>query len=329
MILTTLAAIGLLSPALGAPVKLNRTFIKGEKLRYDVKSTINAEARQLGLETWMPEDFDIQYQFTTEVVEMKADGIADLKYLRPTTTEIAGETAARPPQKKIDKTNLDMLLTVTPVNEILKIKDLAKKDPPAKPAAKPKPPVRWIVPETGLPPQDTLSQILGTFVGEIYRLSLFLGPLDSSLDFSPKLPFDEVEVGETWKRTAGYSPQKLQGKGDKLAVQRMDYTYTYVGVLESQGKTVHRITADIELKTDLAEFVHQTYGVKSDVTGLKEIPLEFKGKLEFDLELKSHRTLRAFGTSEGGYKVMVVQLPNQPVQEEKFKGRTILKLVNP
>lgn len=328
MILTTFVALTIMSSAPQEPVTLHRNFVKGEKLRYDLKSSINAESRVRGLETWMPDNVDIQYQFTTEVTEMKADGIADLKYLRPTTTEIAGETARRPPLKKVDKTNLEFLLTVSPANEIIKVKDLTKKETSA--AAKPKPPLKWMhgmaTTETV---QDTLTQVLGNFVGEVYRLSLFLGPIDSSLDFSPKLPFDEVAVGDTWKRTAGYSPQKLQGSGDKVAVQRMDYTYTYRGMTESQGKKVHRVTAEIDLKTDLAEFVHQTYRVDSDVTGLKEIPLEFKGLIEFDLDPKTHRTLRAFGTSAGGYRVILVQLPNEAVQEEKFRGRTILKLLNP
>lgn len=330
MILTAVAALSLVSPVLDTPVKLNRTFVKGEKVTYDVKSTINSESRGLGLETWMPEDLDLQYAFTIQVLEMKADGIVDLKYLRPTMTEIKGETAARPPLKKVEKMNLDMLLTVSPVNEILKVKDLTKKDTPNTPA-KPKPPAKWFAGALAPNPggQNPLSGLIGGFVGEIYRLSLFLGPLDSSLDFSPKLPFDEVSVGDTWKKTAGYSPQKLQGKGNQVAVQRLDYLYTYRGIVASQGKQVHRITADIELKTDLAEFVHQTYDVKADVTGLKEIPLEFKGKIEFDLDLKSHRTTRAFGTSEGSFRVLLVQLPNQPVQEEKFRGRTIMKVVNP
>ncbi len=332
MLLTTIAlSMGLWS-AQGQPVKLSRVFAKGEKLQYDVKSTLNSETRVIGLETWIPEDLDIQYKFTTEVTEMKADGFADISYKRPTITEIEGETSEGPPKTKVEKINMDLLLTVSPVNGITKLKDLAKKEDPKKPGAERKPPLldRLLAGEALRPGrQNPLGPLIGQFVGEIYRLSLFLGPLDTSLDFSPKLPFDEVKPGDTWKKTVGYSPQKLQGKGNTVAVQRLDYLYTYVGVMASQGKQVHRITADLEVKTDLADFVHQTFEVKSDVTGLKEIPLQFKGRVEFDLDLKTMRTLRAVGTSEGSFKVVATQFPNQPIQEENIKGRTILKLLNP
>jgi hypothetical protein len=326
MVLSCLALLPVLLSSPDQAIKLERVFAKGQSLKYDIKSTINSEHREIGLQTWIPQDLDIQYQFTVQVLELKADGIADLKYLRPTMTEIEGETVDSPPKTKVEKLNTELLLTVSPANEILKLKDVTKK-PGAKPA---KPPLGFnrhtIMTREG---QDALSAILGQFVGEIYRLSLFLGPLDSSLDFAPRLPFDDVKVGDTWKRTVGYSPQKLQGKGEKLAVQRLDYTYTYKGIVTSQNRQVHRIVADLEVKTDLAEFVHQTFNVKSEITGLKEIPLHFTGQLEFDLDLKTKHTLRAVGSSNGGFKVIVTQYPNDPVQEENFKGRTILKLLNP
>lgn len=331
MLLTTFALSAGLLFAQGQPVKLNRIFTKGEKLEYDLKSTLNSETRLRGLETWIPEDFDIQYKFKIEVLELKADGFADVKYLRPTVTEIEGETADSPPKTKVEKTNMDLLLTLSPVNGITKIKDMSKKEEPKKPETK-KPPVSLLLGSSawgGPGPQNPALAMLGQFVGEIYRLSLFLGPLDSSLDFSPKLPFDEVKPGDTWKKTVGYSPQKLQGKGGKLAVQRLDYLYTYVGLVQSQGKSVQRIKAELEVNSDLAEFVHQTFDVKASETGLKEIPLHFKGEVEFDLDPKTLKTLRAVGTSKGGFKIVLTNFPNEPIQEENIKGRTILKLLNP
>ena len=65
--------VALLPPNPGT-VSLGRTFAKGERLQYQVKSTINAQSRQRGLETWIPEDHDIQYKFTVEVLDLKADG---------------------------------------------------------------------------------------------------------------------------------------------------------------------------------------------------------------------------------------------------------------
>src|SRR5262245_57042069 len=128
MFLSTLCAATslLLAPGQSQAIKLNRVCSKAQKLQYESKSTINTESSGKGLETWIPEDLDIQYKFSLQVVEMKADGIADLKYLRPTITEIEGETVNSPPKPTVEKTNDDLLLTVSPINDILKMKDLGK-----------------------------------------------------------------------------------------------------------------------------------------------------------------------------------------------------------
>lgn len=327
MIAATLSVLALLAGAQGAPVKLQRSFTKGQKLNYEVKSTMNIESRQFGLDTWIPEDLDIQYKYSLEVVQNKPDGIVDLKYLRPTMTEIEGETADSPPKSRVEKVNMDLLLTLSPMNEILKIQDLAKKPEAKKPGGGG---LRALASPSLVPGEAQLGGMLGQFVSEIYRLSLFLGPLDSSMDFAPRLPFDDVAPGDTWKRTVGYTPQKLNGTKDgKVAVQRLDYTYTYKGIVDSNGKKVHRVTAALDVKTDLAEFIHQTYDVKSNETGLKEIPLEFKGEILFDLDLKTMQTLRAVGTSQGGFKLSINQVKDRPVIEQKLKGRTVLRLLNP
>src|SRR5688572_21932653 len=227
------------------PVALSRVFAKGEKSQYEVQSSLQVESRQRGLETWMPEDLDIQYKFTAHVFEMGADGIAKVKYLRPTMTEIQGETYNSAPKTKVEKVNYDLLLTLSPINEILDMKDEAKKPAPKKKGG-------WVV-ARATPVQD----FIGRFISEIYRMSLFIGTLDSSMDFAPRLPFDEVKVGDTWKRTISYQPQKLKGKEGKQQVQRLDYTFTFKGLTQSQGKQVYRVTADTSLDTDIGAFFNQ------------------------------------------------------------------------
>jgi hypothetical protein len=301
------------------PVKLHRVFSKGEKAEYEVKSTIFSEQRVAGLETWIPEDLELNYRFSYEVTELKADGICDLRYKRPVVNQIEGETFDSPPKKTVEKLNWDMVLTVSPINEVLNIKDLTKK-----PEEKPKGGGGVFATAHLNRAQDPLGDILGQFIGEVFRLALFFGSLDSSLDFAPKFPFDEVKPGDTWKRTVGYSPQKLQGK-EKLAVQRLDYTYTYRGMVDSGQRKVHRVTAELELKTDLATFIHQTFQIKPEQTGLKEVPLAFKGTIAFDLDPKTFRTLRADAESQGEFKVVATFLPNQAAQEVRFKGRTMLR----
>ena len=113
----------------------------------------------------------------------------------------------------------------------------------------------------------------------------------------------------------------------KLAVQRMDYVYTYKGAQQVNGKPILRIEADLSLKTDLGAFIHQTFDVKPEQTGLKEIPMQMTAKLEFDLDPKTHRTLRAVSRSTGGFSVVTIANPNKAVHEERFKAQSILRWI--
>jgi hypothetical protein len=324
MIVSALLATAFFAQA--EPVLLARKFVKGEKLDYVVSSSLTTETRGGGLETWMPSDYDIRYKFTTHVIETKPEGIVDLTYKRPTVTEVQGQTADSGPREKVEKVNYDLLVTVSPINEILNIKDLAK--PPATKKTKKDDDgdARWLVARGGTPGKQI--PLIGQFISEVYRLSLFAGSFESALDFAPRLPFDKVKVGDTWQRTVGYSPQKVKGKDGKTAVQRLDYTYTYKGVVNSGGKQVQRVTAALKLDTDLNEFINQTFSVTSSDTGLKTIPLNLNSTIDFDLDMKTHRTLYAIAHSEGGFKIVLSSDPDTPAQEQRLKGSTELKLAS-
>lgn len=304
-----------------ADVDIQRVFGKAEKGQYQVKSNLLVEERGDGLVTWMPSDLDIHYKFTYAVTETKPDGIVSIRYERPTMTETEGETFDTPAKTKVDKVDLKFQVVVSPINELLDIKDLNPKKPPP-------PSFRAMRAMARAGGTSTEAQdVIGRFVGEIYRLSLFLGPLDSGLDFSPKLPFEEVKIGDTWKRTAGYSPQALGGRQGQSAVQRLDYTYEYKGVLEVEGKKVHRVTATLALDTDVGLFVNQLMQAKPEQTGLKAVPLHLKATIEYDLDLATRRTLRANARSEGGFSIVLTQAPDAPVHEERLRGTTRMTLV--
>lgn len=332
-LLSLTAVAALANPSAPEPLEFHRKFQLGERATYEVQATLNSESRRLGTDTWMPEDLDIRYRFSYEVTRLLTDGIAVIRYRRPSITEIQGETFERGPVSKNIELNMDLEIQVSPINEILQIRDLAPK-PPERPAQQAgSRPSRWavnpVLAALGVgQPQNPLGELLGQFVGEIYRLSLFVGSLDSSLDFAPRLSFEEVRPGDSWKRTVGYSPQRLSGRSDRMAVQRLDYTFTYKGIVKSNNVDVHRIQATLDHKTDLAEFIHSSFGVKSEQTGLKAIPMEFKATIDYDLDLRTHRTLRAVGNTQGGFGVIVNQFPNQPVEEERFKGRAVLRQVS-
>lgn len=318
MLACTLLALSFVSVDTGSAATLSRVFTRGEKLGYRVNSSLHIDRRGRGLDTFIPEQMDVQYGFTLEVRELKADGIAVVHYKRPTLTTIQGETFSAPERRKTEKVNYDLLLTISPVNDILEIKDLAKK-----PAAK-KGEARWITPAG----RQIGANIVGQFVGEIYRLALFVGSFDSALDFSPRLPLDQVKVGDTWKKTVSYQPQQLKGKKGEQAVQRLDYTYTYRGAMKVGAKSVERVEATLSLNTDVGHFINQLYDLKPEDTGLKGIPLKMEAKIEFNLDPKTKRTLSADAVSEGGFKIVLTDDPESPLEEENLRGRTHLKLVS-
>lgn len=316
-----ISALIVLASASLQEVELGRVFKAGEKQEYAIASHLMVEQRAPanGQMTFFPEELDLNYRFTLEVASLKGDGIADLRYKRPTVTEIQGEKSDRGPITKVEKVNYDLQLQVSPINEILSVKDLVKKDPKKKGGQ-----LNTVTPK-GV--DGSVFQDLGAYVSEIYRLSLFAGSFDSSLDFAPKLPLFPVKVGDTWKKTVGYSPQKLKGKDGKSSVQRLDYTYTYKGIVTVGAAKVHRVEAVLDLKTDLAAFLSDSTGLSAAETGLKEWPLTLKAQIEFDLDLATRNTIRASAKTEGGFKVVATSLPDVPLQEQKIRGETMMRRI--
>lgn len=312
-------AAAVLSQSGPQPIELYRQFKAGEKLTYAVESHILTEQQQYGFPYFLPQEFDIKYGFTIAVKEMKADGFAELEYLRPTMTFIDGETAELPPKSKTEKVDWRLLLTLSPINEVTNVRDLNPPKPPTGGTGR----LSAITPgRFGSLRQDSV----GRMIGELHSLALFAGNLDSALDLSPKLPVDEAVPGDTWQRTVSYQPRQLKGT-DRQAVQRLDYTYTYEGLVESGGKKVHRITGKLSLETDAAKFINQSLGMKPERSGLKALNLKLDTTIRFDLDEKTKHTLRAVGESTGGFTIEVTQLDG-PALVEKITGRTEMRLVS-
>jgi hypothetical protein len=330
MILTALAiSVAFISPQDTKPVALSRVFVKGEKLQYAFKSNLHSEDRVYGSQTFLPNDQDLNYKFTTEVKALKADGVAVLHYQRPVVENILGENFTRPSVTLVEKWDWNLDLTVSPINEILDQKDL---NPPKKKPAKTgggdgDGGLRTIFAANSAGKQNPLQELVSQFVDEARRLAMNLGNLDSSLDFSPKLPFEEVKIGDTWKKTISYQPQKLKGKDGKQAVQRLDYTFTYKGVITVNGKQFRRVNAALDLKTDLGDFINQIFGAKPDDTHIKSIPLVLKQSIDYDLDMATNRTVLAKSKAEGGVKLNITDVPDEPYQEEKLTGTTEMRLV--
>ncbi len=303
------------------PVTLTRTYVLGEKSTYRVRADIQIQVRAGELRTFIPQDEGLEYDFTTEVKQLKPDGIADVIYRRPTIKVIEGETFDSGIKTTTEKINFNYLLTMSPINEVLADKDL---NPPKKEKAG--------ADKLNLATKSALAKraqdFFGVFIEEVQRLSVFIGSLDSSLDFNPKFPFDEVVVGDSWKRTVGFQPQKLKGTDGKQAVQRLDITYTFKGTTKRGPKDVYRIDADLNHETDLSQFLNQLAEVDEEVTGIKRFPLRLKAKVTYDIDPATGKTLGAVAESEGGFELVLTEQENDPLVEQKLKGRTVMSLLS-
>jgi hypothetical protein len=170
--------------------------------------------------------------------------------------------------------------------------------------------------------------VIADSLNDVYRMALFVGSPDSSLDLSPKLPLEEVKVGDTWKRTVSYQPQTLKGAGGKKAIQRLDYVYTYLGTTVVNGRPIVRISGALDLDTDLGAYLNQLLkeeGVQD--SPIKAMPLKVKGRIQFELDAKTLRTLKADATTEGSFQVFLTGMPDRPIEEERFKGTTTMREV--
>ena len=304
-------------------VELSRTFTTGQTLSYNVKTHLLAEEKNIAMSFFLPQEFDVNYAFTMKVEDAKPDGFATVLYERPTMTFIEGETNEAPPKTTVNKSGWKLRLTLSPINEITDIKDLSEKKKDDKGGKGDK--GGGYLFRDGIINKAAQSNFIGKMIQELQSLAMFVGGLDSALDFSPKLPLDDIKPGDTWKKTVSYQPRELKGT-EKQAVQRLDYTYTYNGLADAEGKKVHRVTAVLDLDTDAAKFINQAMDTKPEESGLKELRLQMKATIVYDLDEKTKTTLKATAESKGGFSIFVTQSPDQAVVEEKMAGKSVMTL---
>jgi len=296
-------------------VDLSRVFKKGATYTYGVKTHMLTEQRQQGVITYIPSEVDINYDFTYKVDDIKPSGFASVRYKRPFMSIIDGETADAPATETKEKVNYDLQIELSPVNAVVGIKDLTDG----------KLQTNLLNRRMAAKGLGTTQDIVSQFAGELQRLALFIGSLDSALDFNPKLPFEEVKLGEKWKRTVSYQPQELKGSKGEHAVQRLDMEYSYAGIIEKAGKKYHRINATLALDTDASLFINQAMGMTANQSGLEKLPLKLNSTIEFDLDLNTRDTVYAKALTKGGWSLKVVGEAEERV-EEKINGRASITL---
>lgn len=313
------AGAGTAPAAKAAPVELYRKFTVGERLSYAVKASYTTEERSGTQITFLPADIQQSYAFTLDVLKSKADGFAEVKYLRPNFK--VSIDVGDGPQARTTKVDQRLKMTVSPLNEPTDIVDETPKKKPKSTAE-----AGVILMRAARRQADgAILALLGQFANEIQSLSFFTGPFDVALDLAPKLPIDPVSPGDTWKSTVGYAPQALKGEAKKQATQRLDYTYTYLGLV-AVGKTkVQRIVAKLSLKTDVADFGRQLAGDRAEI--FTKAPITLDAEIVFDLDPKTLHTLRATATSRNTVQLYVKGF-SAPLDESRAKGTTTLSLIS-
>ncbi|HLK17183.1 MAG TPA: hypothetical protein VKT78_20435 [Fimbriimonadaceae bacterium] len=311
-----------LAHAPGDAVMLKHTFIKGIKSEYSVDANLQVEARGGELATFLPEELELKYTFFTNCLDV-SNSIATVRYARPSITEIGGATPDSDPVPKTEKLDQVMTMQVSPINEVLDYKDLTpKKKKPAGDTTS-----ELLFTNGSAAARQSVHDFILPFIEDLERLSVYAGPIEASVDLEPRLNLDAVKVGDTWKRTVGYQPQKLTNKAGKTVVQRLDLTYTYIGLVESRGKKVQRVHADLKLDTDLGKYVNDLFNAKPENTGLKSIPTKMTIGMDFDLDPTTLQTIYAAVKSEGSFKIFGTFSPGAAV-EQNIRGTSVMKLVS-
>lgn len=314
--ISTLVATALLAQA--EPVELYRSFEKGKTYTYQVRTYLQTEQRSNEFATFIPDEVEYNYDFTYKVLDVKNSGIATVHYKRPTMTIVEGETADRPPVSNKLPVDFDLQMDVSPVNAITGLKDLAAGD-----GLKRTLPFKKLTPFGGAAQTD----IVGQLAQELQRLALFVGSFESSLDFAPKLPLSEVEVGETWRQTMSYQPMELSGSDGKFEMQRLDMDLKFNGMVERGGKKVYSILGTMKLDSDAAIYINQAMRMTSNESGLAKLPLKLDTTVDFEIDPKTKATLKATTRTKGGWAVYVTG-SSKPIVEERITGKGTLSLVS-
>lgn len=321
MIASLIIASSLAKATQAEPVELLRKFKAGEKFGYQVRSHLLIETQQEGQPFFLPEEEELNYDSTLEVKKIKADGFAEAVYLRPKMILVQGDSADGERKEHPENVNFNLSLTLSPINEVTDVKDLnAPVKKPAKGGG------GTFMRMFG--PKIPGTQVDLSFIQELQRMSIFIGSIDTSLDLSPKLPFEEVKKGDTWKRTASYQPQKVKNEKGKMAVQRIDFTYVYDGLVEYNKEKVHQITGTLHLDTDAGAYINQMMGTTPGQSGLKSIPMKLDSKITYYLDSKTMHTVFVKAESLGNWQIILSSGDGSPVIEQKLKGDVTCKLAS-
>lgn len=302
-----------------SPKELRRLLPIGLEETYGYSALLTSERRDpySNLDTFLPETQRLSYQFKINVKEKKADDIVVLDYSRY-NFKVAVEGGGAAEAEMEGQEDFKLKITLSPTNAVLDIVDTTPKKPTKKPADEE---AKWVrlLQQQGPSGQDYTRQVLGQFFQELQRMSLMFGSLDSSLDFAPKLPDEEVSPGDSWDETVSYQPQKARGT-KSTTVQRLDMQYTYVGRVVLNGKPFEQIKGSVKMDANLKDYVDGAYGIPKAQSPFKDVRVKFEMNSVFNLDPKTMRTVFAQVNSVGNLVTDFDYQGTRLVSEDRFTG---------
>lgn len=295
-------------------VTLARIYAVNQKSTYAFSSRLDLESRKYPIETFFPVRYLTNYTFTSDVENLKPDGVADLRFKRPKIKFDQSESPWGAAEKETIEVNENILFTMSRSNQVLTMKD---ETPPRE--GKKGGGTFWMR-ATALPAMLQL-EIVGNYVQQIVQLAGFV----NFFDRGPILPARPIAVGETWKETTAYAPITIKAGADKgkNLVARLDYVYTYKGQSEWDGKPVTWIQGRLVQDTDAAAYVAELYGYEPAAFPVTSIKLKLDMTVDYYLDPTNLWPLRVVGKSNGEASITVRRISG-PVEEIRVKGEAYL-----
>ncbi len=306
------------------PVNFERTYVVGVKSHYKVNASIENEVREpaQGLLTYLPTEALIYYDFYTKVLKVEA-GDATIRYYRPSVFETDDDGSDSGPVTTKIPLNVIVDLTMSPINEMLDMKEIASiKKPKGVTVPTPNNATLPLLHQAG-----ASIGLLGGLFSQLQQIAAFIGGPGSGIDLKPELSLLPVSVGSTWEKTVGYEPQEIGNGSTKTAVKRLDVKYTYMGPVKYKGKSFLEIQGSIHLDSDLQKYFEDQYHASAEETHLKSLPIKLDETLHFYLDPKTKQTIYGIVDSTGGVSFNTTDY-DQPLLQIKLKGHCDLKLVS-
>lgn len=310
MNLSVLAALAV--GVLGAQdkVAIERTYTAGEKAKYEFSNRLDMDFRTFPHVNYFPIRYLVSYSFDLNVESLKPDGVADVRFIRPSIVIRESESPWGDAKTETIELKENVLYTLSRANQPIGVRI----DTPSSNRQSDR--VRFLTHSA-----EAQLDIVGPFVSQIYQLAGFV----NFFDLGPNLPLRPVSVGDTWKETKAYAPMTVQSGADrgKNMVSRLDYEYTFKGSTEFEGRQVTWIQGRLKQDTDAVGYIAELYGYEVSAFPISSIILKLDMTVDYYLDEKTKWPIKIIGNSQGEASI-TFRGEQAPREEIRVKGSAAL-----